>query len=123
MPEADKNIDESWKEAVDKEKAKAQGAPGKDNFVPPEPDFSFFITTLAFQASIFLGDMPNPANNQKEQNLPQAKFMIDTLKMLKDKTAGNLSAEEDGLLDNALYDLRMRYIAKAQEKKTQGGTT
>ena len=115
MPENEKNIDESWKEAVDKEKKEAH-AKGEEDLTPPEPDFAFFLTTLALQAGIFLGEIPNPANNQKEENLMQAKFIIDTLSMLKEKTTGNLSTEEDSLLDNVLYDLRMKYIAKANNK-------
>jgi len=82
----------------------------------PEPDFSFFISTLAMQVSIFLGQMPNPVTNKIEENLPQAKFIIDTLDMLKDKTKGNLNAEEDNLLENALYNLRMLYLEKTKNK-------
>lgn len=82
----------------------------------PEPDFSFFVSTLAMQVSIFLGEMPNPVTNQKEENLPQAKFIIDTLDMLKDKTKGNLNSEEDSLLENILYNLRMLYLEKTKGK-------
>lgn len=115
MPDNNKNIDESWKEAVDKEKSQAQ-AKGGEEFIPPEPDFSFFLTTLALQAGIFLGEIPNPTDNRKEENLMQAKFIIDTLTMLKEKTAGNLSSEEDSMLDNILYDLRMKYVSKVNTK-------
>lgn len=115
MPENDKSIDESWKEAVDKEKSEAK-AKGEEEFIPPQADFSFFLTTLALQAGIFLGEIPNPVNNQKEENLMQAKFIIDTLSMLKEKTTGNLSSEEDTMLDNVLYDLRMKYVAKVNSK-------
>lgn len=78
----------------------------------PEADFSFFITSLAMQAAIALGQMPNPINQKIEENLGQAKLIIDTLGMLKEKTQGNLSAEEDSLIDNFLYDLRTQYLAK-----------
>ena len=115
MDERNKNIDESWKEAVEKEKT-ALKKEGK--FVPPEPDFNFFITTLALQASIFLGATPNPATNQVEKDLNQAKFIIDTLGMLKEKTKGNLSQEENNLLENLLYELRMQYVSGGtQESK------
>ena len=109
--EIKKNIDESWKEAVGKEKEtlKKEG-----KIIPPEPDFSFFITTLALQASISLGQVPNPATNQKEENLAQAKFLIDTLGMLKEKTKGNLTTEEANFLENLLYELRMVYISKTK---------
>lgn len=114
MEEANKNIDESWKETVEKEKETLK----KENkFISPEPDFSFFITTLTLQASIFLGQVPNPATNKKEEDLTQAKFIIDTLGMLKEKTKGNLNTEETNLLDNVLYALRMQYIAKTKNEK------
>lgn len=110
MDDANKNIDETWKELADKEKEtlKKEG----DKFIPPEPDFNFFISTLALQASIFLGQIPNPVTNKKEEDLKQAKFIIDTLGMLKEKTKGNLTPDEDKLLENVLYELRMQYISK-----------
>jgi hypothetical protein len=114
MAKENKNIDESWKEAAEKEKEelKKQG-----KFVPPEPDFNFFVTTLALQASVSLGIVPNPGTNQKEENLPQAKFLIDTLDVLKTKTQGNLTQEETTLLENVLYELRMQYIDKTNPKQ------
>ena len=114
MEEIKKNIDESWKEAVSKEK----GQTGEDKeFITPEVNFSFFISTLALQVSIYLGQIPNPATNKKERNLTQAKFIIDTLDMLKDKTKGNLNDDENKLLENLLYELKMQYIAVTKEEK------
>lgn len=111
MDEIKKDIDETWKETVEKEKEALK----KDNkFIPPEPDFSFFITTLALQASIALGAVPNPVTNKKEEDPSQAKFLIDTLGMLKEKTKGNLTSEETTLLENVLYELRMQYISKTK---------
>ena len=120
MDEIKKNIDESWKEAVEKERdtLKKEG-----KFVPPEPDFNFFITTLAIQASIALGQVPNPATNKKELDLQQAKFLIDTLAMLKEKTKGNLTTEEATLLDNLLYELRVQYVAVTQKGNIDTGGT
>ena len=114
MDEIKKNTDESWKEAVEKEKEKIKKEGG---FIPPEPDFNFFITTLSLQATIAMGFMENPMTNKKEENLIQAKFLIDTLAVLKEKTKGNLTNEEDKLLENVLYELRMQYVGK-----TQGGS-
>ncbi len=111
MEEQNKDIDESWKEAIGKKKEnlEKEGKP-----IPPEPDFSFFITTLSLQASIDLGQVPNPVTNKKEENLVQAKFLIDTLGMLKEKTKGNLTPEEANFMENVLYELRMQYIAKTR---------
>lgn len=114
MKEKDKNIDQGWKEGVEKEK-EALKKEGK--FVPPEPDFQFFISTLSLQASIALGNMANPVTDKTETDLTQAKFLIDTLGMLKEKTSGNLTAEEDALLDNLLYELRMQYLSKSEGEK------
>lgn len=114
MDELNKNIDESWKEAAEKEK---ENLKKEGKTAPPEPDFIFFVTTLSLQASIDLGQVPNPATNKKEENLIQAKFIIDTLGMLKEKTKGNLKPEEANFLENILYELRMQYISQAQ-----GGT-
>lgn len=111
MDEIKKNIDESWKEAAEKEKEALKNAGA---FIPPEPDFNFFITTLALQASIALGQVPNPATNKTEEDPQQAKFLIDTLGMLQEKTKGNLNADEAKLLENLLYELRMQYVSKIQ---------
>ncbi|KPK98440.1 MAG: hypothetical protein AMJ95_04180 [Omnitrophica WOR_2 bacterium SM23_72] len=113
MDENKKNIDENWKEAVAKEKEKLEKG-GK--FVPPEPDFKFFISTLSLQASIAMGYIPNPSTNKTEEDLTQAKFLIDTLDMLKEKTRLNLSQEESSFLENILYELRMGYISKTKGK-------
>lgn len=113
MDEINKNIDESWKEAANKEKDTLRE---EEKSIPEAPDFNFFITTLALQTAISLGQMENPATNKKEENLPQAKFIIDTLDMIKQKTKGNLTKEEQEMLDNLLYELRTQYIAKSKEK-------
>ncbi len=89
----------------------------KKDFVPPKPDFNFFITTLSLQASISLGQMPNPSTNKTEVDLMQAKFIIDTLDMLKEKTSGNLNSDESKLLDNLLYELKNAYLEKDREVK------
>lgn len=113
MDEINKNIDESWKETVGKEKVNLKKS---EEIVPPAPDFNFFITTLAIQAAISLGQIDNPATNKREENLPQAKFIIDTLDVLKEKTKGNLTKEEQETLDNLLYELKTQYISKNKAK-------
>lgn len=112
--EINKNIDERWKEAAEKDK---QNSKESGTFVPPDPDFKFFVTTLAFQAAIFLGQTPNPVTNKQEEDLPQAKFLIDTLGLLKEKTKGNLNQEEAALLENILYELRIQYLSKTGSEK------
>jgi uncharacterized protein YjaG (DUF416 family) len=111
MDEIKKSSDETWKETVEKEK---ENLKKENKFIPPEPDFNFFITTLSLQASIALGQMANPVTNKKEEDLTQAKFLIDTLGMLKEKTKGNLSTDETNLLENLLYELRIQYVSKTK---------
>ncbi|MDD3087599.1 MAG: DUF1844 domain-containing protein [Candidatus Omnitrophica bacterium] len=89
----------------------------KKGFIPPNPDFNFFVTTLSLQASIALGQIANPATNKTEEDLVQAKFLIDTLGMLQDKTKGNLNDDESKLLENLLYDLRSIYLSKEKGEK------
>ena len=76
----------------------------------PQLDFFNYVASLGFQTMIFLGEMPNPITNQVEKNLKQAKFLIDTLIILRDKTKGNLCKEEDDLLNGSIYELQMRYV-------------
>ncbi len=83
----------------------------------PELDFSAFILSLATSAQVGLGAVPNPQTSQSEQNLPVAKQMIDLLGLLKDKTKGNLSPDEQALLDTALFNLRMQYVKALKGKK------
>jgi len=110
--QSDKKVDESWKQSVEKEKEldKEKAGKPKQDFVPPAPDFKFFITTLALQASIAMGHIANPVTQKVEEDLIQAKFIIDTLGMLQEKTKGNLTPDEAGTLENLLYELRLAYV-------------
>lgn len=83
----------------------------------PELDFSSFILSLAATAQVSLGTAPDPTTGKSGQNLPAAKQMIDILGIVKDKTKGNLSTEEQGLLDNILYSLRIQYVRTVEGKK------
>ena len=76
----------------------------------PSLDFSTFVISLASSAQVNLGAIPHPETNQTSQNFPAAKQMIDILGILKEKTKGNLTPDEEKLFENLLYDLRMRYV-------------
>ena len=75
-----------------------------------EINFLNYITSLGFQAMIFMGEIPNPATNEIDKNLEQAKFLIDTLTMLREKTEGNLNDQEKALLENSVYELQTKYV-------------
>jgi uncharacterized protein DUF1844 len=77
----------------------------------PPATLSVLLTTLATQALIALGQVPNPLTGKAERDLDQAKHFINTLAMLEQKTAGNRTPEESRLLDNMLHELRMLYVA------------
>jgi hypothetical protein len=76
----------------------------------PELDFGMFVISLTHSAWVHLGDAPNPADGQREANLSMARQTIDLLALLQDKTRGNLTGDEERILLQALYDLRMRYV-------------
>lgn len=78
-----------------------------------EPSFNMFVTSLGMQAMIFLGEMANPVNNETKVELERARYMIETIAMIKEKTKGNLSAEEQKLIDDVLYGLRLKYAEKS----------
>ncbi len=80
----------------------------------PEPNFAVFLSSLSMQAMMALGELPIPGTNQRREDLEQARYLIDTLGLLQQKTQGNLTPEESQFLENALYELRMRYAQRLQ---------
>ncbi|HOW35994.1 MAG TPA: DUF1844 domain-containing protein [Candidatus Omnitrophota bacterium] len=125
-----KYIDESWKDSVEKEKTSVPEAKGNkpqeaahqhkeelpaDDLSGAENEsfeinFISYITSLAFQAMVFLGEIPNPGTEQIEKNVKQAKLIIDTLLLLKEKTVNNLKPQESETLTAYLYELQMKYV-------------
>jgi hypothetical protein len=73
-------------------------------------DFTAFLLGLASTALIHLGVAPHPETGQARVDLVQARQSLDLLGMLRDKTRGNLTAEEEKLFDNLLTDLRLRFV-------------
>ena len=76
----------------------------------PEINFATFIVSLNASALLHLGVMEDPIAGKKVKNLSMGKQTIDILGMLEEKTKGNLSKEEENLLKNILYDLRIIYV-------------
>jgi hypothetical protein len=81
-------------------------------------DVLFMQLILGLQSSawMLLGKVANPITGKEERNLEAAKATIDTLLMLKDKTKGNLSKNEDDLLSNILQQLQLNYVDEASKK-------
>jgi hypothetical protein len=94
-------------EGIPKEDVSAQGEP------LPEIDFTNFTLSLSTSALIQLGEIQDPFTQKSTQNLPLAKQTIDLIGMLQEKTKGNLSPDEEKVIEYVLYDLRMRYVKAA----------
>ncbi len=107
MDEQDrKHIDESWKNQVTREKADA--VQKDEKFY--EPSLLVFLSSLSMQAMIAMGKMENPVTGKTDKNLDHARFLIDTLHILKEKMKGNLNQEEERFFEESLFNLRMTYV-------------
>jgi hypothetical protein len=74
-------------------------------------NFASFVLSLVHTAAVHFGDVGDPVTGEHHApNLPLAQQMIDILAMLEEKTRGNLSAEERQLIDQVLYELRLRFV-------------
>jgi hypothetical protein len=85
----------------------------------PPVSFVAFVYSLASNAAVHFGDLPDPVTNEKRPpDLDAAAQVIDLLAMLEEKTRGNLTAEERQLLETVIFELRMRYVeAKKGESR------
>jgi hypothetical protein len=113
--------DDSWKEEAQREKerldAELKAEKERRKQLPPEPTFGQFLTGLAAQALLALGDAENPITKTREVDLPSAKYLIDVIALLKRKTAGNLSEAESATLEQLLTDLRLRFVKVSEKEK------
>ncbi len=91
----------------------ASAARGGARELPP-PSFATLVQSIVTQILFYLGDLA-ARGGEPALNLDMAKHQIDTLTILEEKTKGNLSEEEQHLLDAALYETRMRYVAVASQ--------
>jgi hypothetical protein len=121
-------IDEDWKSTVEAEKEAARReretlragdagprssesvAPGDGMPLPPA-SFEMLVTTLATEAMIGLGQVPHPMTGNVHADRSQARYAIDMLEMLAEKTKGNLTPGEDRGLRDLLHQLRMAFVA------------
>jgi hypothetical protein len=133
-----KRVDETWKEQAQKEKlviqkpaAPSSGAQPDAQQQPqapareepagsdlgadgmPQARFDLFVSGLAMEALIALGEMPHPVTHRQSMNLAQARYLIDLLGVIEAKTKGNLAVDEAQLMKDTLYQLRMRYLSRA----------
>ncbi|MCK5394250.1 MAG: DUF1844 domain-containing protein [Candidatus Omnitrophica bacterium] len=96
----------NWKTQLDFEikQAKMNNKPFK------QPTFSLFLSSLSIQAMIAIGKLENPLTGKLETNLEQARFLIETLNLIKTKSKNNITDEEKKLLDNYITNLRLVYL-------------
>ncbi len=129
-------IDEDWKSQVEAEKkaaaqsnpasepgsvssrseaqtppTNAEGAPDPDDPPMPPASIGMLMSSLATEALLSLGQFPHPVTGETTLRRNQAKYLIDTLAVLQEKTAGNLTSDEALALDDILHQLRMAFVA------------
>jgi len=83
----------------------------------PAIDLATFILSLSHSAQVHFGDAPGPTDDQTVSNLAMAKQSLDLLVLLQEKTRGNLTGEEERLLEQTIYELKRR-LAEALTKRT-----
>ena len=100
---------------AEKERPKTE-APKEEagTFPLPEVNFNSLVFSLSSSALLNIGEIADPQTGEKKTDLPLAKHAIDTIAMLKEKTKGNLTEEEQKLMDSVLTDLRWRYVKAAK---------
>ena len=102
--------DQAQKETAPEEKQEKQ----KPEIHLPEINFATFIFSLNTSALMHLGVLEDPASGKKVKNLAMGKQTIDILSMMEEKTRGNLSKEEESMLKNILYDLKIIYVKEKE---------
>jgi hypothetical protein len=103
--------------ATHEAKPTATTAPEPSQSAPPPPvTFSSFVISLGSSSLMLMGEQIDPQQPSMPVNLPQAKEIIDLLSVLEDKTKGNLTSDEQTVLRDMLYALRMKYVTLASPK-------
>jgi hypothetical protein len=126
QPEKKLVVDEDWKSQVEAEKEFARRQEQQERQPTektgreplPTPDLIFLVNTLYYQAMVSLGLMPSLTTGKSQVDLEYARYTIDTIQMLWDKTEGNRTPEESATLDAMLHELRMAYLAIEERART-----
>jgi hypothetical protein len=95
--------------------ARTGSAPGpRGGREMPAPSFAALVQSIATQVFFYLGDLA-PRGTEPQLNLDMAKYQIDLLTILEQKTVKNLMPDEQRLLDAALYETRMRFVSVSSQ--------
>jgi hypothetical protein len=89
----------------------------------PPADFATLVLSLGSSAVAYLGEEPGLEGAEPTRNLPMAKHAIDLLSVLEEKTKGNLTSEEQQIIENLLFDLRIRYVEAIKPSSATGSTS
>jgi hypothetical protein len=115
-------IDEDWKTRVQAEKEAADSQPeskpapaaaegsATDDFQMPPASFELLLSTLASEAMMSLGVLAPPGADKPMYRPNQAKYLIDTIEVLRDKTKGNLTPAESKAVEDMLHQLRLIFV-------------
>lgn len=107
-------VDDDWKAQAQAEREKlAEEQQSEAGQQLPDASFAELLNMLVMQAMAGFGAMATPDGQRIPPNLGVAKHFVDMLQVLSDKTKGNLTDEEQQVLDQVLYELRMRYVEMA----------
>jgi len=115
------SFDANWLNTMDEHKE--QECPCGEGRVPdrdgkcvmPQVTFPAFIMSLNTSVLYHLGEIADPATGKAQVDYDLARHGIDTLALLQEKTKGNLSAEEEGMLKGILYDVKMRFVQSVKK--------
>ena len=103
-------VDSDWKEQAAQEKEKLAKEAGPEQRGLPPADFVTHCASLATQAMIFMGAIANPLTGQPDVDFEQARYVIDTLAMLNEKTKGNLEPDEETTLESLIGELKLIWV-------------
>lgn len=105
-------VDDDWKAQARREKESLAEKPAARGDGLPDASFAELVNLLVMQTLVGLGLVAGAGGKPIPPNLEAAKHFVDMLQMLESKTKGNLSVEEKKLLDEVLYEMRMRYVQR-----------
>jgi hypothetical protein len=125
-------IDEDWKSQVAAEKEAAareahhtEGAAGSqsggESAQPIPASFELLVTTFVTEAMVALGQLPHPVSGKLEFDPVHARFAIDMLEVIAEKTKGNLTPPEERALQDVLHQLRMGFVAVSNKPPAGAG--
>jgi hypothetical protein len=121
MSDVKKKVDDDWKRKAEEERDKLAKEPlPAPEAELPTPTFESLIASFGIQAAMALGEIKSPLSKVTSVDLDGARYVIDTLAMLGEKTKGNLDIREELAVKNLLTELRFKYVQVAQRNPQEG---